>query len=56
MVADRVEREIQSLDAKGNVHMAEERQQEVQEERDETGRYEEMKYSGVYRNSNKGKQ
>ena len=37
------------MSANGNVHLAEERGQVVQDDKDESGRYEEMKYSGVYR-------
>ena len=53
--ANRVAKEILSSDAKGNLHLAEERQQQQQFDEDETKRYgaqdhdEEMKYSGVHR-------
>lgn len=56
--AERVAKEILNADAKGNVHLAEERQQQQQYDTDETKRYgdaydEEMKYSGVYRKEDK---
>ena len=51
--AERVAKEILNADSKGNVHLAEERQQVKQYDTDETKRYgdddEEMKYSGVHR-------
>jgi PAB1-binding protein PBP1 len=37
------------MSANGNVHVAEDRGQVMQDDKDESGRYEEMKYSGVYR-------
>jgi len=46
--AERKEREILSQDSKGNVHLAEERQQRVQQDF-EDGHDEEMKFSGVHR-------
>ena len=54
--AERVAKEIQSADSKGNVHLAEDRQQVQQDDADETKRYdEEMRYSGVYRNDDTNK-
>ena len=55
--AAKIEREILAKDANGNLHLAEERQQRLQDDMDESGRYgydesEEMKYSGVYRTNN----
>lgn len=52
--AMRVEKEILGADSKGNVHLAEERHQRLQHDEDETERYEEMKYSGVYRSKTNG--
>jgi PAB1-binding protein PBP1 len=48
-MARQKEREILSESANGNLHLAEERMQTPQEDKDESNRYEEMKYSGVYR-------
>lgn len=48
--ADVTAREILATQSNGNQHLAEERQQVKQSDKDETNRYsEEMKYSGVYR-------
>lgn len=47
--AAQLERDILSQASGGNVHLAEERMQLNQKDEDETDRYEEMKYSGVYR-------
>lgn len=47
--AELIEKEILGQDSRGNIHLAEERNQVNQKDEDETERYEEMKYSGVYR-------
>lgn len=47
--AEDYEREILKEASNGNLHLAEERNQLQSKDIDETGRYEEMKYSGVYR-------
>ena len=48
----RLEKEIHGTDSRGNVHLAEERNQRIQHDPDETERYEEAKYSSVYRSKN----
>ena len=47
--AEELEKEILNQSSAGNIHLAEERNQLQQQDVDETDRYEEMKYSGVYR-------